>query len=152
MKKIILCLTILLMTDFMAFGQRGLNCHPVFRGKVVPLELMVSTEVRGGEMATYKLDYYRGVTFRADTATARKVGALVAADADAARSCQTEKTGDILTYALIELKPDKKINRYLCYQARPSGYIWKITLLYLEGVATLEDLHSMFEKQETKEK
>ncbi len=133
-----------------ASAQRGLNCHPVFRGKVVPLERMVTTEVRGGGMATYKLDYYRGVSFQADTALARKVAALVTADAEAARSCQTEKTGDLLVYALIELKPDRKVNRYLCYQARSTGFIWVITLLYLEGVATLEDLHSMFEKQETK--
>lgn len=133
-----------------ASAQRGLNCHPVFRGKVVPLERMVTTEVRGGGMATYKLDYYRGVSFQADTALARKVAALVTADAEAARSCQTEKTGDLLVYALIELKPDRKVNRYLCYQARFTGFIWVITLLYLEGVATLEDLHSMFEKQETK--
>ena len=133
-----------------ASAQRGLNCLPVFRGKVVPLERMVTTEVRGGGMATYKLDYYRGVSFQADTAVARKVAALVTADAEAARSCQTEKAGDLLVYALIELKPDRKVNRYLCYQARSSGFIWVITLLYLEGVATLEDLHSMFEKQETK--
>lgn len=133
-----------------ASAQRGLNCYPVFRGKVVPLERMVTTEVRGGGLATYKLDYYRGVSFQADTALARKVAALVTADAEAAQSCQTEKASDLLVYALIELKPDRKVNRYLCYQARSTGFIWVITLLYLEGVATLEDLHSMFEKQETK--
>ncbi|MBQ2331341.1 MAG: hypothetical protein II383_02930 [Bacteroidales bacterium] len=150
MKRILLCLAMMLLVAGTASAQRGLNCHPVFRGKVVPLERMVTTEVRGGGMATYKLDYYRGVSFQADTALARKVAALVTADAEAARSCQTEKTGDLLVYALIELKPDRKVNRYLCYQARSTGFIWVITLLYLEGVATLEDLHSMFEKQETK--
>lgn len=150
MKRILFCLAMMLLVAGTASAQRGLNCHPVFRGKVVPLERMVTTEVRGGGMATYKLDYYRGVSFQADTALARKVAALVTADAEAARSCQTEKTGDLLVYALIELKPDRKVNRYLCYQARSTGFIWVITLLYLEGVATLEDLHSMFEKQETK--
>lgn len=150
MKRILICLAMMLLVAGTASAQRGLTCHPVFRGKVVPLERMVTTEVRGGGMATYKLDYYRGVSFQADTALARKVAALVTADAEAARSCQTEKTGDLLVYALIELKPDRKVNRYLCYQARSTGFIWVITLLYLEGVATLEDLHSMFEKQETK--
>ena len=150
MKRILLCLAMMLLVAGTVSAQRGLNCHPVFRGKVVPLERMVTTEVRGGGMATYKLDYYRGVSFQADTALARKVAALVTADAEAARSCQTEKAGDLLVYALIELKPDRKVNRYLCYQARSTGFIWVITLLYLEGVATLEDLHSMFEKQETK--
>lgn len=147
MKKTVLCLAMLLLFGGTAFAQRDLNVYPVFRGKVVPTERMVMTEVRGGGMVTYKLDYYRGISFRADTATALKVAELVAADAKTAVSCETEKEGALLTYALIVLKPDRKINRYLCYQARPEGFIWKITILYLEGSATLEDLHSMFEKQ-----
>ena len=137
----------LLLFGGTAFAQRDLNVYPVFRGKVVPTERMVMTEVRGGGMVTYKLDYYRGISFRADTATALKVAELVTADAKTAVSCETEKEGALLTYALIVLKPERKINRYLCYQARPEGFIWKITILYLEGSATLEDLHSMFEKQ-----
>lgn len=152
MKKILLCLAASFLLAGTASAQRGLNCFPVFRGKVIPPERMVTTEVRGGGMATYKLDYYRGVTFQVDTSLALKVATLVSADADAARSCQTEKTGDLLTYALVELKPGKDYNRYLCYQARPVGGAWIVTILYLEGIATLEDLHSMFEKQATKEK
>ena len=135
-----------------AFGQRGLNCYPVFRGKLVPTERMITTEVRGGGMATYKLDYYKGVTFQVDTATALKVAELVAADAGAAVSCETEKVGELLTYALIQPKPSGKTNRFICYQARPDGYTWVVTLLYLEGIATLEDLHSMFEKQAASKK
>ena len=150
MKKTILCLAMLLLMAGTSFAQWGLNCNPVFKGKVVPPHRMVTTEVRGGGMGTYKLDYYKGVTFQVDTATALKVAALVAADADAAKSCQTEMTGELMTYALVELKADGKIKRYLCYQARPAGYSWIVTLLYLEGVATLEDLHTMFEKQESK--
>lgn len=152
MKKTVLCLAALLLFAGSVFGQRGLNCYPVFRGKVVPTQRMVTTEVRGGGMATYKLDYYKGVNFQVDTATASKVSALVAADARDAQSCETEMTGDILTYALVQLGPSGSLNRYLCYQARPTGYSWIITLLYLEGVATLEDLNSMFEKQKTEEK
>ncbi len=152
MKKIVFCLVALLLFAGTAFGQRGLNCYPVFRGKIVPTKQMITTEVRGGSMATYKLDYYRGITFQADTTTAVKIAAMVEADAGAAVSCETEKTGDLLTYALIELRPDRKINRYLCYQARSNGYAWMVTILYLEGIATLEDLHSMFEKQASKEK
>lgn len=146
MKKILLCFTMLLAAG-MAFGQQGLNCHPVFKGKVVPMERMVITEVRGGGMATYKLDYYKGVTFQVDTAMAAKVADLVAADAKGAVACETEKNGDFLTYALIQPRPSGKINRFLCYQARPEGETWVVTLIYLEGVATREDLHSMFEKQ-----
>ena len=148
MKKIIICLMSLLLFTGVAFAQKGLNCYPVFRGKVIPERQMVMTEVRGDGMATYKLSYYRSVRFQVDTLTARKVAALVEADALAADSAETEKTGDLLTYGLVQLKPMGITRRYLCYQARPTDYHgWMTTIIYLEGSATLEDLRSMFEKQ-----
>ncbi len=138
----------LLLFSGAAFAQKGLNCYPVFRGKVIPERQMVMTEVRGDGMATYKLDYYRSVRFHVDSLTARKVAAMVEADAEAADSAETEKTGELLTYGLIQLKPFGIMRRYLCYQARETEFKgWMITIIYLEGSATLQDLRSMFEKQ-----
>ena len=147
MKKFLVCLTALLLSAGAAFAQRGLNCNPVFRGKIVPTKQMVVTEARGESMATYKLDYYHSVHFQVDEATALKVAGLVLADAADAQSAQTEMTGQLLTYALIQPAPYARVRRYLCYQARPSGPVWLVTILYLEGSATLDDLRSMFEKQ-----
>jgi len=148
MKKIMICLLSLLLYTGAAFAQKGLNCYPVFQGKVIPERQMIMTEVRGDGMATYKLSYYRSVRFQVDTLTARKVAAMVEADAHAAVSAETEKTGELLTYGLVQLKPLGITRRYLCYQARPTEYHgWVITIIYLEGSATLEDLRSMFEKQ-----
>ena len=148
MKKILITLLFLmLLSSVHASAQRDLKSFPVFEGKIVPEKQMIATEVRGGGMATYKLDYYRGVSFRVGTPLATQVAALVSQDADGALVCETEKTGELLTYALIQPKSKGKTNRYLCYQARPEGDGWKVTLLYLEGPATLEDLRNMFEKQ-----
>lgn len=148
MKKIIICLISLLLFTGVAFAQKGLNCYPVFRGKVIPEKQMVMTEVRGDGMATYKLSYYRSVRFQVDTLTARKVAAMVEADALAVDSAETEKTGELLTYGLVQLKPMGITRRYLCYQARPTEFHgWMITIIYVEGSATLQDLRSMFEKQ-----
>ncbi|MBQ6178165.1 MAG: hypothetical protein IJK32_01420 [Bacteroidales bacterium] len=148
MKKIIICLMSLLLFSGVAFAQKGLNCYPVFRGKVIPERQMVMTEVRGDGLATYKLNYYRSVRFHVDTLTARKVAALVEADALTADSAETEKTGDLLTYGLIQLKPFGVMRRYLCYQARKTEFQGRmITIIYLEGSATLQDLRSMFEKR-----
>ena len=138
----------LLLFSGVAFAQKGLNCYPVFRGKVIPERQMVMTEVRGDGLATYKLNYYRSVRFHVDTLTARKVAALVEADALTADSAETEKTGDLLTYGLIQLKPFGGMRRYLCYQARKTEFQGRmITIIYLEGSATLQDLRSMFEKR-----
>ena len=137
----------LLLSVGAAFAQRGLNSNAIFRGRVIPSDRMVKTEVRGSSMTTYKLDFYRSVRFQVDEKTALEVAALVKADAEAAVSAETEMTGDLLTYALVQPAQRGKVHRYLCYQARPEGPAWIITILYLEGSATLEDLRSMFDKQ-----
>ena len=147
MKKLLLFLLALLLTSGAAFAQRGLNSNAIFRGRVIPSERMVRTEVRGSSMTTYKLDFYRSVRFQVDKKTALEVAALVKADAEAAISAETEMTGDLLTYALVQPAGRGKSHRYLCYQARPEGPAWVITILYLEGSATLADLRSMFDKQ-----
>jgi hypothetical protein len=147
MKKIITIVIYLLIFSSALSAQRGLNCYPVFQGKVVPAKQMVLTEVRGGGMAAYKLDYYRGVSFEVDSELAEKVASLVEADSAVAESGETEKTGAMLTYALLQPKVAGKTKQYLCYQARSIGSLWKITILYLEGPATLEDLRTMFDKQ-----
>ena len=147
MKKTIVTLMALLLLALSASAQRDLNCYPVFQGKVVPRKQMVVTEVRGSSMAAYQLDYYRGVSFLVNEALTRKVAALVEADADGAAVNETEKVGDLLTYALVQPLSTGKMNRYLCYQAREVGDKWKVTILYLEGAATLDDLRKMFDKQ-----
>ena len=147
MKKFLLCFLALLLSVGAAFAQRGLNSNAIFRGRVIPSERMVRTEVRGSSMTTYKLDFYRSVRFQVDKKTALEVAALVKADAEAAISAETEMTGDLLTYALVQPAQRGKTHRYLCYQARPEGPAWIITILYLEGSATLADLRSMFDKQ-----
>ena len=147
MKKIVLCITLSLLFAGAAFAQRDLACYPVFQGKIVPGKQMVVTEVRGGNLVPYKLDYYRGVSFQVDAEMAVKVARLVDSDALDAKSAETERIGEFLTYALLEPQSSGSMNRYLCYQARRVGDKWKVTLLYLEGPATLEDLRSVFDKQ-----
>lgn len=147
MKKLLLCFLVLLLSVGAAFAQRGLNSNAIFRGRIIPFDRMIKTEVRGSSMTTYKLDFYRSVRFQVDEKTALEVAALVKADAEAAVSAETEMTGDLLTYALVQPAQRGKVHRYLCYQARPEGPAWIITILYLEGSATLEDLRSMFDKQ-----
>ena len=39
------------------------------------------------------------------------------------------------------------LNRYLCFQAKQNNGIWDITLVYLRGTASVEDLEKMFNKR-----
>lgn len=147
MRKMLITLCFLFLLGTSMNAQQDLKTYPVFQGEVVPGKMMVVTEVRGGSMATYKLDYYKGVSFQVGEELAAKVASLVEADAAATDDRETEKTGSLLTYALLQPKSEGRNNRYLCYQARPVDGQWKITILYLEGPATLEDLRKMFAKQ-----
>lgn len=147
MRKMLITLCFLFLLGTSMNAQQDLKTYPVFQGEVVPGKMMVVTEVRGGGMATYKLDYYKGVSFQVGEELAAKVASLVEADAAATDDRETEKTGSLLTYALLQPKSEGRNNRYLCYQARPVDGQWKITILYLEGPATLEDLRKMFAKQ-----
>lgn len=146
MKKIMIVLVLLAFAPA-AFAQKDLSSWAVFRGGIVPGKRMVKTEVRGGSLEAFRLDYYLGVTFLADEQTVRCVAEKVRADAGPDVPSETETVGDLLTYALVQPVSAGRKNRYLCYQARPAEGGWKVTLLYLEGAATLDSLRSMFEKQ-----
>ena len=75
MKKLLLCFLALLLSVGAAFAQRGLNSNAIFRGRVIPFDRMIKTEVRGSSMTTYKLDFYRSVRFQVDEKTALEVPA-----------------------------------------------------------------------------
>ena len=147
MKKIGILLLPLLLAAPAAFAQKDLSSWAVFHGDVVPGRQMVKTEVRGGGITAYRLDYYLGVSFLAEEPVVRTVAQRVEVDAGAGQSSETETVDGLLIYALVQPKSAGKSNRYLCYQARAVGGKWKVTLLYLEGEATLEGLRSMFDKQ-----
>ncbi|MCR5244175.1 MAG: DUF6108 family protein [Bacteroidales bacterium] len=147
MKRILLTLISALLLSTVAFAQKGLNCYPVFQGKIVPWKNMIVTEARGHTISEYRLSYYRGVSFKASDELAAKVASLVEQDAARALVKESEKVEGLLTYALVQPKSEGSINRYVCYQARKVEDGWMLTLMYLEGPATLDDLKNMFEKQ-----
>ena len=146
MKRFVICITMLFLFSWVSSAQRGLNCFPVFKGKIVPTKRMVVMEASGEKLADYQLYYYHSVCFKADGETAQKVARLIQKDAAEAQSAEIDNMGNLLTYSLIQPKPYARAKRYLCYQARPEGHEWVITIIYLEGNATLEDLRYMFEK------
>lgn len=146
MKKLA-CLAVLILFSFSAFAQRGLNCNAVFRGKVVPSNRMIETEVRGESVSTYKLSYFHSIKVQVDEVTATKIAGIIELDVDNAVSAETEYDGDRLIYAMVELQPFRRVNRYLCYQLKQTAGAEAITIIYLEGSASLNELHHMFEKR-----
>ena len=130
MKRLYTIIAILLLGT-LARAQEGLFVEDLFEGRAIPYTLMKRTFISGSQLHPYKLEV------------------MVLRDAYDAPDKQTDYDGDHLTYALVCLPPmSGGRNRYLCYQAKEIKGMWDVTVVYLRGPATMEDLNKMFNKKE----
>jgi len=147
MKRLITLLFFLLMGTAL-FAQEGLFVEDLFEGKGIAPKEMKRTFISGSQLEPYHLDTYKSVAFRVGTVIYYTVEGLVEQDAKSAVTKQVEYLGDHLTYAVICLPQTYTgLNRFLCFQAKEDDGLWDITLVYLRGTATVEDLDKMFNKR-----
>lgn len=147
MKRFLLTI-LLLLTATAAFAQEGLYVEDLFEGRVIPAKMMRRNFISGSKLQPYKLDTYKSLQFQVGEAAFHTVEILVLKDSYAATDKQTEYAGDHLTYAVICLPQTYTgLNRFLCFQAKEDKGIWDVTVVYLRGSATVEDLDSMFNKR-----
>ena len=147
MKRIIISLCCLL-APLWALSQEGLGVEDVFEGRVVPGSRIEETMVRGEALHKYRLETFRSVKMEVDSLERHRIETLVLSDGKEAMEHQDEaeyeRRGGHLTYCILALPP-KRLRRYLCYQCyapRPSTFV--ITLVYIEGRATLSELRRTF--------
>lgn len=132
-----------------AGAQEGLYVEDLFDGKVISPKMMYETVIRGAQLKPYKLNTYKSLTFTVGEGPMHEVEVLVLRDAYDAVDAQTEYSGGHLTYAVICLPQlPNGDNRFLCYQAQETKGQWDITVVYLRGAATVEDLNMMFNKKD----
>lgn len=140
-------LTILLLGAPL-FAQEGLFVEDLFGGRVISPKIMKKTVINGSRLEPYKLDTYKSLSFEVAEVAFHKVEILIIKDSNAAEDKQMEYAGDHLTYAVISLpKTYTGLNRFLCFQAREERGVWTVTVVYLRGTASVEDLESMFNKR-----
>ena len=91
--------------------------------------------------------------FTATPAELSRIQALLLEDGKGAEDRQTEYTGGVLTYALFRFRAEIRStrydmltegNKYLCLQVFPQGARYDVTLVYMSGDATLEELKQLF--------
>lgn len=132
-----------------ASAQEGLYVEDLFEGRVISPKIMYETSIRGAQLKPYKLNTYRSLSFTVGEGLMHEVEVLVQRDADDALDAQTDFSAGHLTYAVICLPQlPNGDNRFLCYQAQETKGHWDITVVYLRGTATVEDLNMMFNKKE----
>lgn len=133
------------------YAQKGLNINSLFGGQFRKQRDASEVLMKGRQLQSYNLTLFRSLTLPVATANAARVEALVRADASAAIDKDAALRGKHLYYGFYQLQPVGRTRRYLFYRnnslrkdgARQSS----VTLIYMEGQATLDELRRTFGKQ-----
>ena len=157
MMKRLLLLSVAMTITLALSAQSGFGIESVFQGKIVPSTGMNETYIEGSQLAPYKLRTFRSVKFKATEEEYRQIVTLLQKDAEKAEDRQTEYAEGDLIYALFRFQVPVKVsrgilrtegNKYLCLQADKDGSGYAVTLVYMAGNATLEDLKKIFNKKQ----
>jgi hypothetical protein len=149
MKRILLIITALLLSALTVSAQGDLQVGAVFDGKVVAQKAMKETFIRSSQLDPYHLEQYHSVSFTGDDQVLAEVSRRVLADAEKATDQEIHMNGGNLVYAILTFAGADGDNRFVCYQSVSKAGSYAITLVYMHGPATLDDLKKLF-KTKTK--
>lgn len=151
MKRILFFILLLAAPLTAAWAQKGLGVEPVFEGKVIPAKRMVKAVVRGEQAKRYKLSLFHSLKMTADSTECCQIEQLVRQDCRGFDSPLVQEYGmkeGRLSYLIAQLPNQQDGQVFLCYQCyeEPQGS-FHLTLVYMQGEATLKDLYKMFKTE-----
>lgn len=144
MKRILILIALLLFSVWTASAQGDLQVGAVFDGKVVPATSMKETFIRSSRLETYHLEQYRSVSFTGDDQVLAEVSRRVLADAEQASDQEIHMKEGRLAYAILTFEDGSRGNRFVCFQCVSKAGSHAVTLVYMTGPATLDDLKKLF--------
>lgn len=157
MKRVLLIMTLCLLAWIPSLGQTsnrprqvpiweqtGLQIDSLFSWEFVPAAKITVSVVSGKKLKPYNLDYFRSVRFLATEAEKDKVISWIESDARRAEDKEMESEGGKLTYALLCFPAGNSRNRYIGYQVKAAVEGDYVTVVYLSGKATAQDLRVIF--------
>lgn len=153
MKRTLFILSMLIGISLSTSAQRGLQINEVFEGKVIAKQYMQESLIKGDNVAPYKLRLLHTVKFLANNSQRAKADALFNIDmkeriSDDDSNMEMETRDGFIYYAIVQLTDnDKGSHRYICYQCRPKSTKFDITMVYMEGEASLADLRKTFKRK-----
>ena len=143
----------MLCVSLCAFAQKGLRINDVFEGKVVSKSQMKESLIKGDNLAAYKLKVLHTAKFTTHNTNREEVEKLFSQDmenrlSDDDENMELESRNGRLYYAIVQLTDSEKdAHRFICYQCRDNKGRYDITLVYMEGSASLSDLRKTFKKK-----
>ena len=144
MRRILLIIIALMLSVWTASAQKGLQVGPIFDGKVVPSKIMKETVIKSAQLDPFNLEQYHSVSFTGDERILDEVTRRVLADAEKATDQELHMNGGHLVYAILTFNGTNHDNRFVCYQCVSKDGDYSITLVYMHGPATLDDLKRLF--------
>ena len=144
MRRILLIITALLLSIWTASAQGNLQVGPIFDGKVVPPKVMKETFIKSAQLDPFNLEQYHSVSFTGDDRVLEEVSRRVLADAENATDQEIHMNEGRLVYAILTFEGANRDNRLICYQCVSKNGNHSITLVYMHGPATLDDLKRLF--------
>ena len=134
-------------------AQKGLHINDVFEGRIVPKQDMKESLIKGDNLAPYNLKVLHTAKLSTNNAIRATVELLFNEDmkervSDEDENLELENRNGHLYYAIVQLSDNGKgLHRYICYQCREKSEGYDITLVYMEGKASLADLRKTFKKK-----
>ena len=152
MKHLLISLIIFALALPLA-AQDGLEINRIFKGEIINELAIKESLVKGENLAPYKLRVLHTAKFTVGDAKRDKVEAIFEEDMKGRLSqddenLELEYRDGHLYYAIVQLPDTKKgLHRYIWYQCRQTMGGNDITLVYMEGKASLADLRKTFKKK-----
>ena len=148
MRKIFLIVVLMLGWVMEAKSQEGLQIAELFNGQYKRKDNAIEVVVKGNQLERYKLEVFRSLTIKNDPKDFERIEKLVKQDEKHAISKETGHIGERLYYAFYCFPPEKERFRYIFYRnsSLRKTESNELTLIYIEGNVTMDELKDMFKK------
>lgn len=129
-------------------AQNGMHVETLFDGRFKHDNRAVEVLIKGKELKKYHLTLFRSLTLTDAPEFSDEIETLVCKDAETAVDKEVGKIGTQLYYGFYCFPPQNESYRYMFYRNSsvvPGGTKKpEVTVVYMEGQVTLEELKLMF--------
>ncbi|MBQ3539378.1 MAG: hypothetical protein IJN24_04655 [Bacteroidaceae bacterium] len=126
-------------------AQEGLDIAPLFKGDSKWAKKFSATHIKGKSLKPYNLTLFRSIT-TSDYRLYEEIEKAVEKDGTKSIDKECGYINDKLYYGFFVFEPKENKYRYLFYRnsSLRSNEPDEVTLVYMEGYATMEELKKMF--------
>ena len=148
MKRIYTIIVLMLALVMEGQSQTGLQIAELFNGQYKRKDNAIEVVVKGNQLERYKLKVFRSLTVKNDPKDFERIEKLVEQDEKNAISKETGRIGERLYYAFYCFPSEKEHYRYIFYRnsSLRKTESNELTLIYMEGNVTMDELKIMFKK------